>query len=137
MLLQVLINARDILLGVTDLCMACVFWPSYSGCWLRNTTKEEMKALNNLKKGKSRVVMKADKGNCLVVMDRPKYDEKMESMLSDRDTYEIVNKPLFGKVERELKTQLLRLNNEQKLDFHTYMKLHVLLTAHHLHYRFN
>ena len=89
----------------------------------RNTTKDEMKALNNLKKDKSRVVMKADKGNCLVVMDRSEYDEKMKSMLSDRDTYEIVEKPPFRKVERELNAQLLRFKNEQKLNYHTYMKL--------------
>ncbi len=97
----------------------------------RNTTKDEMKALNNLKKDKSRVVMKADKGNCLVVMDRSEYDEKMKSMLSDRDTYEIVEKPPFRKVERELNAQLLRFKNEQKLNYHTYMKLRSM-TAHHL-----
>ena len=35
-----------------------------------NVSKEERKALNNLKKDQSRVVMKAHKGNCFVVMDR-------------------------------------------------------------------
>ncbi|XP_068707789.1 uncharacterized protein [Montipora foliosa] len=34
-----------------------------------NVSKEERKALNNLKKDQSRVVIKADKGNCFVVMD--------------------------------------------------------------------
>ena len=49
----------------------------------KNTTAEELKALNNLKQDKTRVVMKADKGNCFVVMDRTSYNEKMESILSD------------------------------------------------------
>ena len=42
----------------------------------KNTTVEEFKALNNLKKDKTRVVMKADEGNCFVVMDRASYDER-------------------------------------------------------------
>ena len=89
----------------------------------KNTSAEEFKAINNLKKDKTRVVMKADKGNCFVVMDRTSYDEKMDSILSDRETYEIVNKPPFKKIERELNARLLRLNKEQKLDNSTYRKL--------------
>ncbi len=44
-------------------------------------------------------------------------------MLSNRDTYEIVEKPPFRKVDRELNAQLLRFKNEQKLNYHTYTKL--------------
>ena len=47
----------------------------------KNTTTEEMKTLNNLKKDKSRVVMKADKGNCFVVMDQADYDTKLNALL--------------------------------------------------------
>ena len=36
--------------------------------------------------------MKADKGNCLVVLDREEYDSKMESLLADRSTYELVSR---------------------------------------------
>ena len=67
--------------------------------------------------------MKADKGNCFVVLDRTSYDEKMESILSDRETYEVVNKAPFKKIERELNAHLLRLKKEQKLDDYTYRKL--------------
>ena len=38
---------------------------------------KEQKALHQLKKDKSRVIMKADKGNCFVVLDREDYDQKM------------------------------------------------------------
>jgi len=48
--------------------------PSHS-----NITKDEKKALKNLKEDSSRVIMKADKGNCFVVLDRTDYDDKMES----------------------------------------------------------
>ena len=47
----------------------------------------------------------------------------MESILSDRGTYEVVNKAPFNKVERELNAHLLRLKKEQKLDNNTNRKL--------------
>lgn len=58
--------------------------------------------------------MKADKGNS-------EYDEKMKSLLSDRDTCESVKKPPISIVERELNAQLLRLKNEKKLDYHAHI----------------
>lgn len=51
----------------------------------RNTTKTELRALKNLKNDHERVITKADKGNCFVVMDRTDYDSKMETLLSDRE----------------------------------------------------
>jgi len=51
-----------------------------------NITKEEKKALRYIKKDNSRVIMKADKGNCFVIMDRDEYENKMESLLADRNT---------------------------------------------------
>ena len=56
----------------------------------RNISKEESKALHELKKDRSRVIMKADKGNCLIVLDREEYDSKMESLLADRSTYVLI-----------------------------------------------
>ena len=68
--------------------------------------------------------MKADKGNCFVVMDKTDYDKKMEELLSDHNTYEEVAKPPFKRIERELNSQLLALKQHNKLDHHTYSKLH-------------
>ena len=67
--------------------------------------------------------MKADKGNCFVVMDRPDYNEKMETLLSDDQTYQLVQKPPFAKIERELNHKLLDLNKKGKIDDSTYYKL--------------
>ena len=47
----------------------------------------------------------------------------MESILSDRETYEVVNKAPLKKIEREFNAHLLRLKKEQKLDDYTYRKL--------------
>ena len=67
--------------------------------------------------------MKADKGNCFVVMDRTDYNEKMETLLSDHQTYQLVHKAPFAKIERELNHKLLDLNKKGKIDDSTYYKL--------------
>ena len=68
----------------------------------KNVTASEKKALKDLKSDKTRIIMKADKGNSFVVMDRNEYENKMENLLSDQTTYRVIQKPPFKKVEREL-----------------------------------
>jgi hypothetical protein len=68
--------------------------------------------------------MKADKGNCFVVMNRSDYDDKMNELMNDSNPYEKVSKPPFKTIERQLNKRLLQLKREQKLDEHTYKKLH-------------
>ena len=82
----------------------------------KNTTTAERKALEGLKKDKTRVVMK---GNCFVVMDKKEYDEKMQVLLADPNTYNKVTKPRFKRIERELNSHLLELKRQQKLDEQT------------------
>ena len=48
-----------------------------------NITKEEQKALSELKKDTNRVILTADKGTCLVVMDREEYINKAEDLLKE------------------------------------------------------
>jgi len=67
--------------------------------------------------------MKADKGNCFVVMDRSDYNEKMEVLLSDHLTYQLVQKSPFAKIERELNHMLLDLKKKDKIDESTHRKL--------------
>jgi len=88
-----------------------------------NITKEEKKALRDIKKDNSRVIMKADKGNCFVIMDRDEYENKMESLLADRNTYELITRSPFSRIERELSAILLKLKKQQKIDESTYAKL--------------
>ena len=68
--------------------------------------------------------MKADKGNCFLVMDRSDYDNKMETLLNDRSTYEVVSTSPFRRIEREPNAMLLSLKRQQKMDELTYRKLH-------------
>jgi len=77
-----------------------------------NVSKHERRALNDFKKDQSRVVMKADKGNCFVLMDRSDYDNKMETLLNDRNTYELVATAPFRRIERDLNAMLLSFKKQ-------------------------
>ena len=67
--------------------------------------------------------MKADKGNCFVVMDKLDYDTKMEALLGDRDTYRLLDKSLFAKIEKDLSNRLFDLKRQNKIDDLIYRKL--------------
>ncbi len=54
-----------------------------------------------MRKDTSRVITKADKGNCYVVVDRKDYDEKMETLLDNSKTYQKVKKPPFKRLKQQ------------------------------------
>ena len=64
--------------------------------------------------------MKADKGNFFVVLDSSDYNNKMNALLNDRNTYELVSKSPFRRIERELNNRLSTLKNRQKICDSTY-----------------
>ena len=82
------------------------------------------KPYHNLGTLYTRILIKADKGNCFVVLDICDYDSKIDCLLSDRNTYELVLKSPFKKIERELNKRLLVLKNQYKISDSTYRKLH-------------
>ena len=53
----------------------------------RNITKEEAQTIAELQNDHSRVILTADKGVALVVMDRANYNNKAQKLLEDRGTY--------------------------------------------------
>ena len=52
-----------------------------------NITKEEREVIKELRNRKEITIVPADKGRCIVVMDRLEYVKKMEEKLSDKATY--------------------------------------------------
>ena len=52
-----------------------------------NTTKEELEAIKTLKEDSSHVVLIADKGVALVVMDKSQYTDKCMALLNDTKVY--------------------------------------------------
>jgi hypothetical protein len=54
-------------------------------------------------KALTKVILSADKGNCVVVMGKHDYREKALSLLNDRNTYSILKSDPTGKTQRGLK----------------------------------
>jgi len=53
---------------------------------------EERKALETLKKDDEIRILPADKGKCLVILDKAEYQEKCSNLLEDKKTYSILGK---------------------------------------------
>ena len=52
---------------------------------LPNLSLEEKKALQELRSDHTIRIMRADKGNCTVIMDKKDYDDKIMHLLNDRN----------------------------------------------------
>ena len=67
-----------------------------------NTTKSEHIALENLRKDKDCIIVKADKGVALVVMDKTEYITKCEALLQDNSVYQHLSKDTSPTIHKEL-----------------------------------
>ena len=86
-----------------------------------NMTKTERKAIKELKKDNTIVILKADKGNTTVIMNKVIYEEKINNMLSDTTTYVLLNKDPMKSCEKQM--ELLLSSKKQKLGDKFYQKL--------------
>ena len=89
-----------------------------------NILSSEMKALQDLRKDKSRLIISADKGNCTVVMDRKDYHEKVKELLGDESTYKVLKKDPTKKTERDMNGILLKMKREETIGENLYKRLH-------------
>ncbi|XP_072020328.1 uncharacterized protein [Amphiura filiformis] len=78
----------------------------------QNVTKEERKAIKDLKKAEDIIILPADKGKSTVVLDRVDYDEKVNTMLGDKKTYEELPNDPTVKYKRKLVYALSKLKKE-------------------------
>ena len=67
-----------------------------------NLSIKEKKGLKNLRDDTNIVITKADKGNCTVIIDKDKYEEKIFKLLNDKNTYVILKNDLRKNIERKL-----------------------------------
>ena len=67
-----------------------------------NITKSEHLALENLRKDKDRIIVKADKGVALVVMDKTEYITKCEALLQDNSVYQHLSRDTSPTIHKEL-----------------------------------
>ena len=77
----------------------------------------------SLRQDSSIVILKADKGNCTVIMNRKDYDCKVLDLLSDEVTYVKLKKDPTKVSERDMNRLLLQLHKDNKLPYALYRKL--------------
>ena len=67
-----------------------------------NITKSEHLALENLRKDKDCIIVTADKGVALVVMDKTEYITKSEALLHNNSVYQHLSKDTSPTIHKEL-----------------------------------
>ena len=76
-------------------------------------SKEEWRAITELKSDKEYIILTADKGVALVVMDRSDNIRKMKELLDD-NTYRPLKMDPTNKQKKKLKTILRRIKTEAR-----------------------
>ena len=84
----------------------------------QNLSQGERKAMKDLKSDASIIVIKADKGNSTVVMDKASCSNQIREMLRDEDICKRIadkRRNPTTKVESEIQNTLLRLRKSENL----------------------
>ena len=89
-----------------------------------NLRKEEMKALKQLKTDKEHIVLTADRGVALVVMDRQEYIQKTRAILEDTNTYRPIPTDPTTKLKNRLMNILKKIKREVEMDANTYKRMY-------------
>lgn len=90
---------------------------------IRNISDDEYSALMSLKKNKSIIICKADKGNCIVVLDKSDYIKKAHDIL-DQKQFKKTNKSLLIEKEKALNSYVNKLLKEKIIEKSLYWRLH-------------
>ena len=88
-----------------------------------NIPKEEYQALKQMKKDNTRMVLTADKGVSMVVVDREEYIQKSEELLH-QPNYKILQADPTNKYKNKLISLLKSIKAEGGIDENTYKSLY-------------
>ena len=88
-----------------------------------NLTKQERIGLSQLKKDKERVILTADKGVAMVIMDREKYNSKAQELLTS-PAYKSLHRDPTNKIKAQPITKLMRIKKDSNLDEGMYRALY-------------
>ena len=88
-----------------------------------NITKLEHLALENLRKDKDYIIVKADKGVVLVVMDKTEYNTKCKTLLQDNSIYQHLSKDTYPTIHKELIKILQGYKNNNFISETEYIQL--------------
>ena len=89
-----------------------------------NISKEEWKAIKELRTDKDCLVLTTDKGVALVVIDKIDYTKKMNQLLEDKHTYRLLKMDPTNKQKNRLINILRRIKSEGRLEESTYKKMY-------------
>ena len=88
-----------------------------------NLTKAERQALKRLKTDENIVILPADKGRVTVVMDKTDYYDKMDALVNDKQTYQVLKRDPTPALQRKLNSKLLDLKKTDAIDIQRYNRL--------------
>ena len=89
-----------------------------------NLTKDERQALKRLKTDENiSVILPADKGRVTVVMDKTDYYDKMDVLVNDKQTYQVLKRDPTPALQRKLNSKLLDLKKTDTIDIQRYNRL--------------
>ena len=89
-----------------------------------NFSKGEMAAIKQLKADKDRIILTADKGVALVIMERKDYIEKAQQLLQDPNTYKTIPTDPTTKLKNRLITKLKKIKLDTGMDDITYRRMY-------------
>ncbi|XP_071950858.1 uncharacterized protein [Antedon mediterranea] len=82
-----------------------------------NLTPKERKAIKNLKKDKSILILPADKGRSTVILNTNDYKDKVGTMVSDTNVYELLKRNPTQNYKRKVVNIIGRLFKEKKINY--------------------
>ena len=88
-----------------------------------NLTKDERQAIKRLKTDENIVILPADKGRVTVVMDKTDYYDKMDALVNDKRTYQVLKRDPTPALQRKLNSKLLDLKKTDAIDIQRYNRL--------------
>ena len=89
-----------------------------------NLSKGEMAAIKQLRADKDRIILTADKGVALVIMERKDYIEKAQQLLQDPNTYKTIPTDPTTKLKTRLITKLKKIKLDTGMDDITYRRMY-------------
>ena len=88
-----------------------------------------MKPLKQLKTDIEHMVLTADKGLAMVVMDRQQYIQKARALLEDNNTYRSIPSDPTHKLRNKLINILKKIKTEGNMDENTYRRVYPTRTS--------
>ena len=83
-----------------------------------NLSKGEMAVIKQLRADKDRIILTADKGVVLVIMERKDYIEKAQQLLQDPNTYQTIPTDPTTKLKSRLISKLKKIKLDTRMGRH-------------------